>query len=60
METSQGVKTVLIQQAEAGVRKLLESLQTVEEGDLKGSQGTGACLCWKPSLRWGASGWRAS
>ncbi len=36
METSQGVKTVLIQQAEAGVRKLLESLQTVEEGDLKG------------------------
>src|SRR2546427_2209981 len=36
METSQGVKTVLIQQAEAGVRKLLESLQTIEEGDLKG------------------------
>src|SRR6266702_4030657 len=36
METSQGVKTVLNQQAEAGVRKLLESLQTVEEGDLKG------------------------
>ena len=36
METSQGVKTVLIQQAEAGVLKLLESLQTLEEGDLKG------------------------
>ncbi len=36
METSQGVKTGLIQQAEAGVRKLLESLQTMEEGDLKG------------------------
>jgi len=36
METSQGVKTVLIQQAEVGVRKLLEHLQTVEEGDLKG------------------------
>src|SRR6266567_1143408 len=36
METSQGVKTVLIQQAEAGVRKLLESLQTIEAGDLKG------------------------
>ncbi len=36
METSQGVKTVLIQQAEAGVRKLLERLQTLEEGDLKG------------------------
>ena len=36
METSQGAKRVLIQQAEAGVRKLLESLQTVEEGDLKG------------------------
>src|SRR5260370_883221 len=36
METSQGVKTVLIQQAEAGVRKLLERLQTIEEGDLKG------------------------
>ena len=36
METSEGVKTVLIQQAEAGVRKLLESLQTLEEGNLKG------------------------
>jgi hypothetical protein len=36
METSQGVKTVLIQQAEAGVRKLLQSLQTLKEGDLKG------------------------
>ena len=36
METSQGVKTVLIQQAETGVRKLLESLQSIEEGDLKG------------------------
>jgi hypothetical protein len=36
METSQGVKTVLIQQAEAGVRQLLESLQTLEEGNLKG------------------------
>src|SRR6266851_4531811 len=36
METSQGVKTVLIQQAEAGVRKLLERLQPLEEGDLKG------------------------
>src|SRR5713226_5926770 len=36
MKTSQGVKTVLIQQAEAGVRKLLERLQPLEEGDLKG------------------------
>ena len=36
METSEGVKTALIQQAEAGVLKLLESLQTLEEGDLKG------------------------
>src|SRR5947208_8464095 len=36
METSQGVKTVLIQQTEVEVRKLLESLQTLEEGDLKG------------------------
>jgi len=36
METSQGAKTALIQQAEAGVRKLLASLQTLEEGDLKG------------------------
>src|SRR5229473_671731 len=36
METSQGVKTVMIQQAEAGVRKLLERLQPLEEGDLKG------------------------
>ncbi len=36
METSEGVKTVLIQQAEARVRKLLESLRTLEEGNLKG------------------------
>jgi hypothetical protein len=36
METSQGVKTALIQQAETGVRTLLESLQSLEEGDLKG------------------------
>ena len=35
METSEGVKTALSQQAEAGVRKLLESLQTLKEGDLK-------------------------
>jgi hypothetical protein len=36
METNEGVQTVLIQQAEAGVRKMLESLQRLEEGDLKG------------------------
>src|SRR5260370_27270220 len=35
METSEGVKTALRQQAEAGVLKLLESLQTLKEGDLK-------------------------
>lgn len=36
METSQGMKTALRQEAEAGVRKMLESLQTLKEGDLKG------------------------
>jgi hypothetical protein len=36
METSQGVKTALIQEAEAGVLTLLERLQTLKEGDLKG------------------------
>ena len=36
METSEGVKTALRQEAEAGVLKLLESLQTLKEGDLKG------------------------
>ena len=36
METSEGVKTALRQEAEAGVRKMLESLQTLKEGDLKG------------------------
>jgi hypothetical protein len=35
METSEGMKTALRQQAEAGVLKLLESLQTLKEGDLK-------------------------
>jgi hypothetical protein len=36
METSEGVKTALRQQAEAGVLKLLESLWALKEGDLKG------------------------
>ena len=36
METSEGVKSALRQEAEAGVRKMLESLQTLKEGDLKG------------------------
>ncbi len=36
METSERVKTALRQEAEAGVLKLLESLQTLKEGDLKG------------------------
>jgi hypothetical protein len=35
METSDGVKTVLSRQAEAGVLKLLASLQELKEGDLK-------------------------
>jgi hypothetical protein len=35
METSEGMKTALRQQAEAGVLKLLERLQTLKEGDLK-------------------------
>ncbi len=36
METSQRVETVLLQEAEAEVRKLLHSLQSLKEGDLKG------------------------
>jgi hypothetical protein len=36
METSERVEKVLMQEAEAGVRKLLQSLQSLEEGDLKG------------------------
>src|SRR5260221_1044279 len=36
METKEGQKTALMQEAEAGVLKLLESLQTLKEGDLKG------------------------
>ena len=36
METSQRVETVLLQEAEAEVRKLLQSLQSLKEGDLKG------------------------
>jgi hypothetical protein len=36
METSEGVETALRQQAEAGVLTLLESLQRLKEGDLKG------------------------
>jgi hypothetical protein len=35
METSEGVKTALRQQAEAGVLKVIESLHTLKEGDLK-------------------------
>jgi hypothetical protein len=36
METSEGLKTALKQEAEKGVLKLLESLQNLQEGDLKG------------------------
>lgn len=36
METSDGVKTALRQEAEANVLKLLRSLQEVKKGDLKG------------------------
>ena len=36
METSEGLKTALKQEAELGVRKLLEDLQSLQEGDLKG------------------------
>jgi hypothetical protein len=36
METSQEVKTALRQQAAAGVLTLLERLQALKEGDLKG------------------------
>jgi hypothetical protein len=36
METSEGMEKVLLQEAEAGIRKLLQSLQTLKEGDLKG------------------------
>ena len=35
METSQGMEKVLLQEAEAEVRKLLQSLQTLKEGDLR-------------------------
>jgi hypothetical protein len=36
METKDALKRALIQEAEAGVRKLLEHLQKLPEGDLKG------------------------
>jgi hypothetical protein len=36
METKDGLQRVLMQEAEAGVLKLLEQLQRLPEGDLKG------------------------
>src|SRR6266849_1602479 len=36
METKEGLKRALMQEAEAGVLKLLEHLPTLKEGDLKG------------------------
>ena len=36
METSEGMEKVLLQEAEAEVRKLLQNLQSLSEGDLKG------------------------
>src|SRR5258708_26082675 len=36
METKEGLKRALMQEAEAGVLKLLEHLPTVKEGELKG------------------------
>jgi len=36
METKDGLTRALMQEAEVGVRKLLEQLQGLQEGDLKG------------------------
>ena len=47
METSQRVETVLLQEAEAEVRTLLQSLQTLREGDLKSLEQQ---IIWRESL----------
>ncbi len=52
METSQGMEKVLLQEAEAEVRKLLQSLQPLKEGDLKGLEQQIMASVFRIGRRW--------
>ena len=52
METSEGVENVLLQEAEAEVRKLLQSLQPLKEGDLKGLEQQIMASVFRLGRRW--------
>lgn len=52
METSQGMEKVLLQEAEAEVRNLLQSLQSLKEGDLKGLEQQIMASVFRIGRRW--------
>ena len=52
METSERVEKVLMQEAEAEVLKLLQSLQTLKEGDLKGLEQQIMATVFSLGRRW--------
>src|SRR5947199_1572455 len=52
METSQGMEKVLLQEAEAEVRTLLQSLQSLKEGDLKGLEQQIMVSVFRIGRRW--------
>jgi hypothetical protein len=52
METSQRMENVLLQEAEAEVLKLLQSLQTLKEGDLKGLEQQIMASVFRLGRRW--------
>jgi hypothetical protein len=52
MQTSEGMEKVLLQEAEAEVRTLLQSLQSLKEGDLKGLEQQIMASVFRIGRRW--------
>jgi hypothetical protein len=52
MQTSEGMENVLLQEAEAEVRQLLQSLQSLKEGDLKGLEQQIMASVFRIGRRW--------
>ncbi len=52
MKTSEGMENVLLQEAEAEVRTLLQSLQPLKEGDLKGLEQQIMASVFRIGRRW--------
>src|SRR5690349_14632039 len=52
METSKGMENVLLQEAKVEVRNLLQSLQSLKEGDLKGLEQQIMTSVFRIGRRW--------